>query len=141
MAKVNPQEFAAKWSGRLNSATEDIRRGVSRVTTAPTELAAQKKDKMRAKVVEAIDSGKWEQGLRRVSLSDWQAAMTDVGIGRIAAGTQAAIPKVEAFASELLPHIESGQSRVAGMPDVTLEDSINRMTTFVRHMSEFRRIR
>jgi len=37
----------------------------------------------------------------------------------------------------LLPHIDSVRAGVEKMPDLTLEDSINRMSTFVRGMAKF----
>lgn len=139
MAKVTPAEFADKWKRRISASTQDIRAGVERVTVAPTEAAAAKREKMEARLLESIRNGKWEAGLRRVTLQDWRDAMINKGLGRISAGAEQATRKVEDFAAELLPHIEQGQRAIAGMPDVTLEDSINRVGTFIRHMHEFRR--
>jgi len=45
--------------------------------------------------------------------------------------------KVEKFYSQLLPHIDTVKGTVSKMPDLTLEDSINRMSTFVRGMAKF----
>tara|TARA_B100001123_G_C15301962_1_gene1021342 strand:- start:1939 stop:2361 length:423 start_codon:yes stop_codon:yes gene_type:complete len=139
MAKVTASEAAEKWGRRLQGATEDIRRGVQSVTESPTEKAAAAADKMRERVIESIDSGKWQAGLRRVSLDEWKDAMLNKGVGRIAAGVQGAQPKMQAFMNELLPYVDNLKSRVDGMPDVTLEDSINRATAWIRGMSEFRR--
>lgn len=139
MAKLTPDEFVDKHARRLKGATEDIRRGVERVTESPTAKAAAKKDKMKANLVAALDSGKWERGLKRVTLEDWKGKMIDKGVGRIAAGIDAAAPKVRAFASELLPHIDKVQAEIKSMPDVSLEDNINRMTTFIRGMAKFKR--
>jgi len=139
MARVTPEEYQEKHARRLKGATEDIRRGVERVTTSPTEKAAAKADKFLAKVTESVQSGKWQSGLRRVTLEDWKDKMINKGIARIPAGIDAAAPKVVAFASDLLPHVDRGVDKVKGMPDLTIEDSINRMTTFVRHMAEFKR--
>jgi len=61
------------------------------------------------------------------------------GVNRVATGIDEAAAKVEAFASELLPHIDSGVSKIKKMGDVTLEDNINRMVEFTRHMSKFKR--
>lgn len=141
MARVTPDEFQEKHARRLKGATEDIRRGVERVSEAPTKLAAAKKDKMRAGIVAAIDSGKWERGLNRVSLEDWKRQMVDKGVGRIAAGVDGAADKIKNFAAELLPFVDNEVKKVKGMPDVTLEDNINRMTSFVRGMSKFKRTR
>lgn len=139
MAKVTPDEFVEKHARRLKGATEDIRRGVERVTEAPTLKAAAKVDKMRTNLNKAIDDGKWERGLKRVSLEDWKTKMTVKGIGRIATGIDDAAPKVREFAAELLPHIDKVQGEIKSMPDVSLEDNINRMTTFIRGMAKFKR--
>ena len=139
MARVTPEEFQEKHARRLKGATEDIRRGVERVTEAPTLKAAAKKDKMKANLNAALDSGKWERGLKRVTLDEWKGKTIDKGIGRISAGIDAAAPKVVAFAQELLPHIDAQKQAIAKLPDVTLEDNINRMTSFIRGMAKFQR--
>jgi len=139
MAKLTAKEFQEKHNRRLKAATDDMRAGVERVTESPTAKAANKADKMRANVVKAIDSGKWAAGLNRVTLDDWKGKMINKGVGRVAAGIDEAADKVEAFASELLPYQDRLKSEIDRMPDVTLEDNINRMTTFVRGMSKFTR--
>jgi len=139
MAKVTPDEFVEKHARRLKGATEDIRRGVERVTESPTIKAAAKQEKMKMNLNAALDSGKWAAGLKRVSLEEWKGKMIDKGIGRIAAGIDAAAPKVRSFAAELLPHIDTLQGQIKTMPDVSLEDNINRMTTFIRGMAKFKR--
>jgi len=139
MAKLTPAEFTEKHARRLTASVEDIRRGIDRVTVNPCELAVKKKDKMLANLTAAVTDGRWERGLKRVSLEDWKTKTRDVGVGRIAAGIQAASAKVTAFAEELLPHIDAGQAKLANMPDITLEDNIARMGTFVRHMANLKR--
>jgi hypothetical protein len=139
MAKLTPQEFQEKHARRLKGAVDDMRRGVENVTTSPTEKAAAKQDKMRSNLVAAIDSGKWSRGLRRVTLNEWKDKMINKGIGRVSAGIDAAAPKVIAFAEELLPHIDKVRAEVKKMPDVTLEDNIQRMVSFTRGMAKFQR--
>jgi len=137
--RVNNRELAEKWNRRLKGAGEDIRRGVEKVTDNPAALAAQKQEKMLANLTEAVRTGKWTRGLARVTLQDWKSAMTELGIGRISAGADRAVPKVEEFASQLIDHENAGLARLEGLADVTLEDSINRMTTWIRHMATFER--
>jgi len=139
MAKLTAKEFQEKHNRRLKAATDDMRAGVERVTESPTAKAAKKADKMRANVVASIDNGKWAAGLNRVTLDDWKSKMINKGVGRVAAGIDEAAAKVEAFASELLPHIDKVKSEIERLPDVTLEDNIQRMTTFIRGMSKFKR--
>ena len=139
MAKLTPTEFQEKHASRLKGAVEDMRRGVERVTTAPTAKAAAKAAKMKANLVASIDSGKWAAGLNRVTLEEWKSKMINKGVNRVASGIDEAAPKVVDFATKLLPHIDKGVDKIKGMSDLTLEDSINRMTTFVRHMATFKR--
>ncbi len=139
MAKLTPQEFQEKHNRRLKAASEDMRLGVERVTEAPTLKAAKSVQKMRVNILKAIDDGKWEAGLKRVTLDDWKSKMINKGVGRVAAGIDEAAPKVIAFAEKLLPHIDAGKAAIEKLPDVTLEDSIARMTTFTRHMAKFKR--
>ena len=139
MSKLTAHEFQEKHARRLKASIEDMRIGVSKVTESPTAKAAKSVDKMRAKIVESIDSGKWAAGLNQVTLEEWKSKMIEKGVNRVAAGIDAASGKVIAFAEDLLPHVDAGQNLVKKMPDVTLEDSIARMTTFTRHMAKLKR--
>lgn len=139
MSKLTPVEYQEKHARRLTGASEDVRKGIARVTINPCELAAAKQEKMLANLTESVRSGKWAAGLKRVSLEQWKKRTTDVGVGRIASGITAAKDKVIAFAEQLLPHIDAGQAKIKALPDITLEDNIARMDTFVRHMAGFKR--
>jgi len=139
MAKLTAQEFQEKHARRTKAAVEDVRKGIDRVTVNPCELAAAKQDKMLTNLTASVSSGKWAAGLKRVSLEDWKRKARDIGVNRIAAGIDGAKEKTVAFAEQLLPHIDRGKAKIASMPDVTLDDNINRMTAFVRHMSEMKR--
>jgi hypothetical protein len=139
MAKLTPQEFQEKHNRRLKAASVDIRSGIEKVTVAPTSLAAAKTDKMKANWNAKMDDGTIKRRLQAVTLEDWKKQALNVGIGRIAAGIDASAGKVVAFAEKLLPAIDAAQAKVKVMPDMTLQDSINRMTTFVTEMSKFRK--
>jgi len=139
MAKLTASEFQEKHARRLKASVDDVRKGIDRVTESPTDKAAAKQDKMLTNLTAAINSGKWAAGLKRVSLDQWKKQTRDIGVNRIAAGIDGAKEKVVAFAEDLLPHIDRGLDKIKGMSDVTLDDNINRMTTFVRHMAELKR--
>lgn len=139
MAKVTPAEFKEKWQRRMKASTEDMRRGVERVTEAPGKQAAAKKDKWIAKMTSKETQDKWADRVSKVTVEEWREKYINKGLGRISAGVDEAGDKVEAFADELLPFIETGQKAIEKMPDVTLDDSINRMGAFIRHMSKFKR--
>jgi hypothetical protein len=111
--------------------------GVEKVTEAPGIAAAAASDKFRLHILEAIESGRWAGEVSRVTLADWKKAMLEKGIPRIRAGTAGAVPEMEEFGKALFTHIETGQRLLEDKPSVTLDDNIDRMTVFIRHMSTF----
>lgn len=135
MARVSAAEYAEKWGRRLKGASEDIRRGIARVSEAPGEKAARAQDLMLAKLMQAINDGTWAAQVRGVSLQDWIQAATAKGLPRIAAGVDAAQPSQVQMAERLLAAVDASAAEARKLPKGTLEDSINRMTTFVRGMS------
>ena len=139
MAKLTPTQIAAKWSQRLSGATTEIKDGVMATKTAPSTAAIAKKDKFRQNLLKSIDDGSWEEGLSKVTLADWQKAMVDKGLSRIASGAQAAQSDFATFMGELLPFQENLSNQIKTMPDLTLEDNIQRMATMVRGMAGFKR--
>jgi hypothetical protein len=139
VAKLTPQQFADKHIKRTSAALDDMRAGVNAVTVSPTLKAAAKADKMRARLIESLDSGKWQDGLKRVTLEQWKDKMINVGVSRVSGGLTANRAKTEAFAADFLPFVESNQQAISTMPDVTLEDSIARMGEWTRRMSKFKR--
>jgi len=141
MARLTALEFQEKHARRLSAAVEDVRRGIDRVTVNPCEQAASKQAKMLANLTASVNEGRWAAGLKRVSLEQWKNQAKNVGVGRIASGISAAKDKVVAFAEQLLPHIDAQIAKIKSMPDISLEDNIQRMTTFIRGMADFKRIK
>ena len=139
MATKDPKAIAEKFVRRAQAATQDMINGVNAVTTNPAQQAIAKEAKLRNNVIEAIDSGKWRRGMQSVTLEGWKEAMTKKGAPRVAAGVQAAQGKMEAFYAELLPYEDQLKQKLATMPDLSLEDSINRAVTWMRGMSNFKR--
>ena len=139
MAKLTASECQEKHARRLKASVEDVRKGIDRVTENPCEKAALKQDKMLANLTRAVSDGKWAAGLKRVTLEQWKHQARDIGVNRIAAGIDGAKPKTTAFFEQLLPHIDREKAKIAAMPDTTLDDNINRMTSFVRGMANFKR--
>jgi hypothetical protein len=139
MGKLTGTQYAEKWANRLKSASDAITTGVAAVTISPTISAAAKQDKMRANIIKSIDNGKWAAGLKKVTLAEWQAAMTERGIPRIAAGVDAAQSDMASFGEELMAYQTTLSAKIDKMPDVTLEDNLARMTEQVRGMAKFSR--
>jgi hypothetical protein len=128
--------LAEKWGRNLKNSTEDMRRGIERVTEAPSQKAIAAQAKMLEKLMEAIQSGRWAAGLEKVGLDDWKKAMTDKGLRRISAGVDGASDKMREFADWLLTRVDNAKAKINDMPSVTLEDNVNRMVTYIREMAK-----
>lgn len=136
---LTPQQVAQKQARRTKAAVEDMRIGVQNVTEAPGVKAAAKAEKMLTNLTEAVQSGRWARNVKAVSLDQWKKDMLEKGVNRVAAGVDAAMPKTEAFFAELLPFQQGLQTEINKMPDLTLEDSVNRAATWIRGMGKFRK--
>ncbi len=137
--KLTAQEFQEKHARRLKAAVPDIQAGVQRVTEAPGVKAAEKVDKWHAAISAQETKEKWARRVASVSVDEWKTHMLNKGVPRIAAGIDGAAAKVVEFAEKLITHQNAGLVAIDRMPDLTLEDSINRATTWIRHMSQFTR--
>jgi hypothetical protein len=135
MAKVTPDEAAANWAQKLAGAGDRITRGVQSVTTSPGQAAARQKAAYTQNVAAAAD--KWASRVASVSVGDWQQAVIEKGVPRIAAGAQAAQPKMAQFMGQILPHIDSVKGSLPARGN--LDQNIARMTAFTRGMAKFQR--
>lgn len=132
---LDPTTVANKWAQRLGMASEDIKRGVQGVTVAPGIAAAKQADVWLNNIT--ASKPKWIRRVSSVSLSDWQDAMINKGLPRVAQGANEAIPKMTDFLTQFLPHVEQVSARVAAMPKGTLEAGIARMVEQVRGNAAF----
>jgi hypothetical protein len=139
MAMPTAQQASQAWQRGLQGATEKIKQGVMAVTVAPTQLAAAQQNAYLQGVQRAVDSGKYAAGLRRVSLTDWQNATITKGVGRIASGATAALPKFESFMNQFLPHLQAGVNALQNMPRGDLNQNIARAVAMIEHNARFRR--
>jgi len=134
MALITPQEFAAKWAQRSGAAATDYVSGAQRTDKDPTALAIAAIPRMRARVIEAIDTGKVAAGLRRSGRQGWLDGVVGKGAANYATGVTNAQGKVEAAAAPLLAYIAAGQSRLTSMPANTNAERDARLLFFVNYM-------
>ena len=136
MAKLTPEEYQEKQARRLKGSIADMQKGIERVTIAPGMAAGKKQDKMLTNLTESVTSGRWKKGVESVTLDDWKRKMIDKGLGRVSGGIDAAKDKTIAMAAKLLPAIDAAQAKIRNMPDLTFEDSVQRMVAFSREMKK-----
>jgi hypothetical protein len=121
----------------MGGATDAATRGVNAVTVSPGQSAAAAADKWMNNTMAAKD--KFARRVGSVSLGQWQQAMTQYGISRMAQGAQQKQGKMQSFMAEYLPFLSAGVQQIHSMPKNTIEDSIARATAMIRYNHTFQR--
>lgn len=129
----NAASVSQRWQRNLAGSVEKIREGIRAVTVSPTESALAAKDRYLAGVQDAVGSGRYEAGLRSVSLQQWQEAALEKGVNRVASGAQSAQSKVQRFMETWLPAQMELSRRVASMPKGTISDSTARAAFAIQY--------
>lgn len=130
-------KLAEKWKRNLQGAAQTMREGVRDMRSNPMEEAIKKKDLMRERLLAAIDSGKWEAGLRSVSLADWKTMMTELGISRAVEAAAKKQDKVEDFLKEWLPVAEAISAKAKDMPSGTEQDALEKVRMMMQMSKAF----
>lgn len=136
---LNPATIAATWASNLGAATTKMKNGVQGLTVSPTQQAAAAVGRWQAAMADPNTAARFQSGLQRVSLADWQNAYIQKGLPRIASGAQAAVPKFTTFLQQWIPFLQNASAQVAAMPNNTLQDRINRMVAMVNFEAGFKR--
>lgn len=137
--RSTPTDATSKWVSRLSGATQEITTGVQNVQQAPGASAAAKFNKWVAAMTSPAIQQKWKANVAAVSLSDWQSAMVNIGIPRIASGATAKQGKYLAFANQFFPFLETGISQIQRMDDTTFEARLQRATAMMTYTHGFKR--
>lgn len=133
MATHDPAQVAQDWASRLSAATDKITRGVQAVQVSPGAAASRQADVWAANTTAA--KAKFARNTAKVQLGDWQSAMTQKGIPRIATGAQAGQAKMAHFLQSFLPHVENVRRSLP--PRGNLEQNIARMVANARGISTY----
>lgn len=114
-------------SATTSAAGSKYKQGIASVKVSPTEVAASRVDQYLAGVQRAVSDGSYVNGLRRVSLSDWQQAAINKGASNIAVGVNSSKDKVRRNLAKLIPLTEQIKEQVRTMPKGTLEEGLARV--------------
>lgn len=133
--RVSAQDARQYWATGMANAGPKISAGIDRVTTAPGQKAAQKKDKYVAGVTASQDL--WARRVAAVDLGTWQTR-AKAGVSRIAEGAQSKGDKYENGVGPVFAHMDSVLSRVDSMPDNTLEQRIQKSAEYQRGMAQYK---
>lgn len=134
MALPSSQQVAQKWAQRAGAAAQDYVNGAQQTDKDPTALAIQAIPRMRARVIESIDSGKVAAGLRRSGKQGWLEGITTKGASNYSSGVSAAQGKVEQAFASLLSFEASLLTRVQAMPANTDAERDARALAWIQGM-------
>jgi len=134
--KVTAEEYAQRWGQGLKGNVERIRTGVEKVTVSPGVAAAKRSDKWHAAMSSQATKDKWARRIGEMKLEDWQRAMIQKGVNRIASGVDEAQPRMAEYGAKLIAHQNALMVELDKMADVTLEDGIARATAWIRGMAK-----
>lgn len=126
-----------RWAtNTIAAANGKYKTGVMAVTTSPTEKAAAAVGKYQAGVNRAVADGSYVDGLRKVSLTQWQQAAANKGAANIAAGVEQGKAKVAANLPKLLALTANIKDTVSTMDKGTTEAAIARVRYAITAMKE-----
>jgi len=132
--KLTPAQTSEKWARRTKGAVADAVAGVNRVTESPTAKAASKQTKMLTNLTASIQDGTWAKRLEGVSLDEWKTKTAAKMAERLAGGVDGAAAKREKFDTWLVGTLNEVLPAIDAMPDLTIEDSVNRVRTLMEHL-------
>lgn len=133
---IGAGDISEKWNRRMKQSVPDIQKGIDGVTESPMEKAVAKQDKMLANVTAAISSGKWAAQTLKVNVADWKTKTKQKVGERLGGGVDAAMGKRRQFDTYLVNTLNGVLPEIAGMPDMTIEDQVNKVRRLMTHMHD-----
>ena len=136
MKNVNPAQAATNWQNGMANSSAKLTAGVQAVTEAPSVAAIAAIPRMVQGIQAAAADGRIQAGLQRVTLQQWQNAMIQKGVTRIAAGAQAAKPKMQNFFTQFLPFLATGVAQLPPRGDIN--QNIARAVNMMQYNATFK---
>lgn len=101
--------------------------GISNPSRDPIKAALDSKEKYKNNVMAALQSGKWERNIAKVSHADIVKTVTALGSGVYTQGISARADKIKAAFAELQPKLQAVSNAIQALPNGTDADREKRM--------------
>jgi hypothetical protein len=118
-----------RWQESASAGQQRYVDGVQATTKDVVGLAIAAQPKLLAGFQQAVTSGRWARRLSERGTAGWKAA-TVAKASNYSTGIQAGVQDYQRAMQVWLPIIQSAAQSVQAMPNVTFQDSLNRMTAF-----------
>lgn len=136
--RVTPQDGATNWQSGFGSSGAKYQRGVENVDAAPNAKAAAALPRWIASVTSKAVQDKYVSKNQAVTLDAWKSATVQFGVPNLSRGAQKGQAKYSQFATKFYPFLNGTLSKIASMPNVTLQDRIARATTLMTENANFK---
>lgn len=128
--------ISEKWGRNLKHSVPDIQSGLDNVTEAPSAKAVEKQEKMLTNLTAAVNDGTWAKRLLKVDLASWKKTTKEKVAQRMSGGVDGAMGKRKEFDNYNVSTLNAILPEIAGMADMTIEDSVARVEKLMRHMAD-----
>lgn len=135
--RVQPSDGANNWQSGFGAAGAKYQSGVQNVTEAPNAKAAAALPRWIASVTSKAVQDKFVSKNQAVTLDQWKSNTINFGVPNLSRGAQKGQPKYAAFATKFYPFLNNTLSKISSMPNVTLQDRINRAVTLMQENAKF----
>lgn len=141
MANLDPNSVLTKWKANTQAASAAYVTGSENTDKDPTQLAINAIPYMRSRVLDAIDSGRVANGLRRAGKAGWLAGVTGKGKTNFESGVANADTRFLAGFTPLLNYIGANVGAIRSMPANSPADRKARMNAWFDKMSAYKSTR
>lgn len=127
MAAKSGAEIFEQYRARMSQSMARIQKGAETTEKSQVGNAIKQKELMKQRIMEAIDNGSWETGLRNAGDQKWLRNLVQKGIPKITAGIDANKPEIIAKMEKVGQVGEMVSKEVDAMPKGGVEESIARV--------------
>ena len=122
---VDAQTAAERWVNSSGMGQTRYTEGVQATTVDPTARAIAQQAKLLQNFTQSVQNGRWSRGLQRVGAAGWKSAAV-AKAGNYATGINASRQKFLDAIGPVLAVEAQLQQQIDSMPNVTIQDAINR---------------
>lgn len=138
---ISAEELAEKQVTNASNAAATWLKNVKRPRREPIKAALAAAEKRRNKVLESLESHKWEKAMGKVDENAMYQVIDAIGAEGYRKGVTARKAKVLKVAQELVPMVTALKARIEQMPDATDSDREARLLAARRGMIEIGKMR
>jgi hypothetical protein len=135
MAKKDATYITQKYQQRVAGAAGDYQAGVQNPSRPWAQATQAGAARWRQGLTEAFQANKFEKGVAKAGDAKWQQNAANKGAQRYAGAAQEAAAGYGQVAARIVSAGEAARSRVAGMPNATQEQRLNRALEAMRTIS------